>query len=815
MATKQVKVDIDVKSGSVKIAGEETIKLSRQVQILQKELERTQKGTAEFELLSGKLNETKDKMAAVKAQSSELFGTLSMLPGPIGDIGSVADGTLGTLKTFSTFSFKDIAVQFKGLFKDVGELAGNVGKATGITKLYATTSQLLAKGLNAVGISANAGSKGLKIFSGALVATGIGAIVVLVGELIANFDKVRDTLYKLIPGLKAVGDAIGGVINFFTDLIGITSEAERAEAKRQETYKKAAAATEILNQGIQREINLLKAQGATQDEIDKKRKQVIQNQLNDLKIAANERGTLYGEQAKQYKDLQNELQVIDAEATKRNKDEADKNAKERQQKGEQNRQKELQKQKEFLQAQADARVQLIKDDENTVESELRAALQRQYELKNQGKTLSVEVQKQQAAEIEKIVKEELQKDKDARQKAFEEKLQLQSQANKQELDLATAQAEGLKITYGENSQNYRDAVDKNFETQTKNLAREKQALQEQQNTADGLTKEQIARLKDITVEEQNLTNAKAAENQKRIQSDVETFLKLKEDEKAARESKFQQDIELAQNEFDIQQEILNKKIEQDKLYYESLLANENLTAEQRKKIQDEQTANTKANAQAQIEIETKKFQAQQALLGATANALSTFADMAGKDTAAGKALAIASSLINTYSAIAGTLKAFSGKPIPGYAIAQAIATGLVGFKAVSDIIKTPVPGGSGGSGGEMTETVSGGRRLAVGGYVSGAGTGTSDSIPAYLSNGESVINAQSTRMFRPLLSTINQIGGGRRFAEGGIVSPTQAMDDLNMALANSQAQPIKTYVVAQDMTSMQMFDRVQKSRSTL
>lgn len=60
-------------------------------------------------------------------------------------------------------------------------------------------------------------------------------------------------------------------------------------------------------------------------------------------------------------------------------------------------------------------------------------------------------------------------------------------------------------------------------------------------------------------------------------------------------------------------------------------------------------------------------------------------------------------------------------------------------------------------------------KFATGGYVSGPGTGTSDSIPAQLSNGESVINARSTAMFGPLLSSLNQAGGGVAFnpASGG------------------------------------------------
>lgn len=52
------------------------------------------------------------------------------------------------------------------------------------------------------------------------------------------------------------------------------------------------------------------------------------------------------------------------------------------------------------------------------------------------------------------------------------------------------------------------------------------------------------------------------------------------------------------------------------------------------------------------------------------------------------------------------------------------------------------------------------KSFAVGGYVQGAGTGTSDSVPARLSNGESVMTARATSMFSPILSAFNQLGGG-------------------------------------------------------
>ena len=59
--------------------------------------------------------------------------------------------------------------------------------------------------------------------------------------------------------------------------------------------------------------------------------------------------------------------------------------------------------------------------------------------------------------------------------------------------------------------------------------------------------------------------------------------------------------------------------------------------------------------------------------------------------------------------------------------------------------------------------------FADGGHVSGAGTSTSDSIPAMLSNGEFVVNAKATAANRPVLEAINA-GTAPKFATGGIVS---------------------------------------------
>ncbi len=109
------------------------------------------------------------------------------------------------------------------------------------------------------------------------------------------------------------------------------------------------------------------------------------------------------------------------------------------------------------------------------------------------------------------------------------------------------------------------------------------------------------------------------------------------------------------------------------------------------------TAQQAAQADARRAIAEKEFEHKMSLANATASGLNAVADIIGNQTAVGKTLAVAASLINTYTAITGQLRAFSTVPVPGYAIVQAIATGLAGFAAVKNILKVQVPGKSGGT----------------------------------------------------------------------------------------------------------------------
>lgn len=129
-----------------------------------------------------------------------------------------------------------------GLLNDAtGGLAMTVKDAVEASVLF-TKSQKVASIQQAIYSTVVGTSTGaMKLFRIALVATGVGALIVGLGLLIANFDKVKKVVLNLIPGLAQVGEFIGNLVEGFTDFIGVTSEAERAMARLTEQADKSLA----------------------------------------------------------------------------------------------------------------------------------------------------------------------------------------------------------------------------------------------------------------------------------------------------------------------------------------------------------------------------------------------------------------------------------------------------------------------------------------------------------------------------------------------------------------------------------------------
>lgn len=118
------------------------------------------------------------------------------------------------------------------------------------------------------------------------------------------------------------------------------------------------------------------------------------------------------------------------------------------------------------------------------------------------------------------------------------------------------------------------------------------------------------------------------------------------------------------------------------------------------------------------------------------------------------------------------------------------------------------------------------------------GTSISDSIPARLSKGESVINARSTQMYKPVLSAINAAGGGVAFARGGIVPTlnfadggitprtniqgqiTQATNDVNVLgsmiseMKEQKQNPAPVFVVENEVSEVQRQAKIRENQTT-
>ena len=172
----------------------------------------------------------------------------------------------------------------------------------------------------------------------------------------------------------------------------------------------------------------------------------------------------------------------------------------------------------------------------------------------------------------------------------------------------------------------------------------------------------------------------------------------------------------------------------------------------------------------EVQIEQAKLEA----LAAVTNGLSGLLEELGEDNKTfavlSKTLALAEIAINTGKAIAAGTAQAQSVPFPGnlIAIATTVATIMANITSAIKTVKSA--------------------KFSTGGYVSGPGTSTSDSIPAMLSDGESVNAALPTSMFAPIYSALNQLGGGAPIVAAQSSNQIAGEDMLARAFAKGVSQ---------------------------
>jgi DNA repair exonuclease SbcCD ATPase subunit len=156
-----------------------------------------------------------------------------------------------------------------------------------------------------------------------------------------------------------------------------------------------------------------------------------------------------------------------------------------------------------------------------------------------------------------------------------------------------------------------------------------------------------------------------------------------------------------------------------------------------------------------------------------------------------KALQIALATANTFQS---ALSAFASQLVPG---------------DPSSIIRAKISAGVASIFGTAQVAGIALQKFATGGYVSGKGTATSDSIPAMLSNGEYVINAKAVDALGVnYLNALNSINLPK-FATGGLVTPqpipttSTSSAQVEQLSQQVQTQELRVINVESDFSSLQ------------
>jgi hypothetical protein len=340
-------------------------------------------------------------------------------------------------------------------------------------------------------------------------------------------------------------------------------------------------------------------------------------------------------------------------------------------------------------------------------------------------------------------------------------------------DLANKQREAIKKAGEESAANKK----KNREEREAELKKDAEALKaalQAQKDAELLQRQEILKAIGDAQDKQAELNMTASEVEQRVVKDKYFGLielakqqKRSEDEINVLEVQRLKELQDIKDKYRLQDDEkaaakLEKTISDESLSFENRLAA--VDAEQaifQKQLDDklisEEQFNDKVKtlSTARLNIDKAEAAAKQALFAKTSETLNKGADLLGKNTAAGKAMAAAAALINTYQGITAELATKTVTPFEiGLKIANVAIIAATGFKAVQDIVSVQIPGGGGG----------------------GGGSAPSGSAPS---------------MTAPSFNTVG----------------SSATNQIAQTLGRQSQEPIRSYVVSSDVTTAQALDR--------
>ena len=415
-----------------------------------------------------------------------------------------------------------------------------------------------------------------------------------------------------------------------------------------------------------------------------------------------------------------------------------------------------QKELEAVRAAEDAMLALVKDGRDKQSKEITLQYNRQIEdLRTRLKTetdLTVKarqaindqikaLEQQKAAELQKLSEEELQKEIDNRTKLISLQLEAVKKGSEQEYQLRMQQLLAQRDA---------ELADKELTEQMKLAIVDKYDKQ-----MDDLI---LQREQEISEKQQEAVRLRMENEIMQLQQSGASELEILQ-EQASQKLELLNSIQ--QQEGESEQEFLNRKLQANQEYIDA----------------------KKAIADKEVEIEQTKLQAIETITGGLSSAFEALGENNKAFAVLSKTLALAEIAINTGKALAAGIAQAQSVPFPANlaAIATTVATILSNIAVATKTVKSA--------------------KFATGGLVTGPGTGTSDSIPAQLSNGESVMTARATSMFAPLLSSFNQMGGGVPINVTQTSSQALGEDMLARAVAKG-VQSMRPVVSVEEITSV-------------
>ena len=681
----------------------------------------------------------------------------------------------------------------------------------------------------AVSASTTGWIKVLKLLKVALIGTGIGALVVALGSLVAWFTKTQkgvEAANKIMAALGATINVIidrasklgSALVNLFTGNFKKAGEDAKAifsgiGKEIADETKQAWELAEVLNEIDKKEVMLSMSRAANRAEIEKLKKAAddqtlsaqerikaaekaaeiekkdleIQTELAEARLAntlgytemnrevrklmeqikagditADEVIGKLGlsestiEDLKTFRDQFNELQELMEDSYGRQTEQQNTLNSIRQEgadKAKEAKQKEL----EAVRAAEDAMLALVKDKREQARKEIELTYTRKIEdlriSLREEENLTVKARKaineqiksleqQKNIELQKLSDEELQKEIDKRTKLISLQLESVKEGSEQEYQLRMQQLA---------SQRDAELADKELTEQMK------QAITAKYNKQmDDLA---MQHEKDVSEKQQEAIRLRMENEIMQMQQSGASELEILQ-EQASQKLELLNNIQ--QQEGESEQEFLNRKLQAHQEYTDA----------------------KKAIAYKEVEIEQVKYEAIESIISGLSSAFETLGESNKAFAVLSKTLALGEIAINTGKALAAGIAQAQSVPFPANiaAIATTVGAILANIATAINTVKSA--------------------KFATGGLVTGPGTGTSDSVPAQLSNGESVMTARATSMFAPILSSFNQMGGGVPINVAQSSNQSIGEDMLARAVAKGMLMAPAPQVSVEEFTSV-------------